>query len=116
MNVQLDNLDCKRIAIFKSTLELIKDHGFHGTPISQIAKNANVATGTIYHYFDSKDSLITDLYIIVKNKLAKAILQNDDEQLSYRERFIHYWINECRFFIQNETILVFLEQYINSHY
>ena len=52
MIVQSDIPD-KREAILKSTLELIKDNGFHGTPISLIAKNAGVASGTIYHYFPS---------------------------------------------------------------
>ena len=57
MIVQSD-IPGKRKAILKSTLELIKDNGFHGTPISLIAKNAGVASGTIYHYFPSKDAII----------------------------------------------------------
>ncbi|PTS95622.1 TetR family transcriptional regulator, partial [Pedobacter sp. HMWF019] len=65
MNVQLEN-NGKRDAILNSTLELVKSHGFHGAPMSQIAKNANVAAGTIYHYFDSKETLIIELYIRTK--------------------------------------------------
>ncbi|MFC0182895.1 helix-turn-helix domain-containing protein [Pseudarcicella hirudinis] len=32
-------------------LELIVKHGFHASPMSDVAKHANVAAGTIYHYF-----------------------------------------------------------------
>ena len=61
MSVQPDIAD-KKEAILKSTLELIKDNGFHGTPISEIARHAGVASGTIYHYFSSKDAIIITLY------------------------------------------------------
>lgn len=117
MNVQLENPVCnKKKAILESSLTLIKEHGFHGTPMSQIAKNACVAAGTIYHYFDSKDDLIKELFIYAKDKLAKAIIREDDCSLSYRERFLNYWVSQCSFFINNENVLYFLEQYINSPY
>ena len=43
----MDDIAQKKQAIFESTLELIKDHGFHGAPVSLVAKNAGVAAGTI---------------------------------------------------------------------
>ncbi len=116
MNVQLENQTCKKTAILESTLILIKEHGFHGTPMSQIAKNAGVAAGTIYHYFDSKDELIKELYVYVKDRLAAATLKDDNEKQPYRDRFIDFWVNQCSFFIKHEAFLYFLEQYINSPY
>jgi AcrR family transcriptional regulator len=52
----------KKKAIFESTLELVRENGFHGTPMSLVAKKAGVAAGTIYHYFESKDALIIALH------------------------------------------------------
>ncbi|WP_069658927.1 TetR/AcrR family transcriptional regulator [Arcticibacter eurypsychrophilus] len=115
MNVQLNSITCKKTAIFDSTLCLIKEHGFHGTPMSMIAKNANVAAGTIYHYFESKDALIKALYIYVKDGLADAI-PSDDNLLSYKELFIQYWVDQCAYFIAHENALYFLEQYNTSPY
>ena len=115
MNVQLDS-QSKKTAILESTLVLIQEHGFHGTPMSQIAKNAGVAAGTIYHYFDSKDTLIKELYVYVKDKLAEAIVAHDDPERPYRERFLDFWVNQCSFFIGGPAFLYFLEQYINSPY
>lgn len=114
MNVQLEDFCSKRTAILNSTLELVKQYGFHGAPISQIAKNANVAAGTIYHYFDSKETLIIELYINTKNKLARAILEGDDETQPYKDRFFKFMINQYNFYVSNEPALIFLEQYINS--
>lgn len=114
MNVQLNNSNSKRDAILNSTLILIKEYGFHGTPMSQIAKHANVAAGTIYHYFDSKETLIVELYIRTKDQFAEAILQGYDESKPYKDRFFKFMINQYNFYIQNEPAMVFLEQYINS--
>lgn len=116
MNIQLDTQAHKKTAILESTLLLIKEHGFHGTPMSQIAKSAGVAAGTIYHYFESKDELIRELYVYVKDKLADAILKTDDAERPYRDRFLDFWVNQCSFFIENPAFLYFLEQYINSPY
>ncbi len=116
MNVQLETQAGKKNAILESALILIKENGFHGTPMSQIAKNAGVAAGTIYHYFDSKDELIKELYVYVKDQLAEVILKDDDENSPYSSRFIKFWVNQCSFFISNEASLYFLEQYINSPY
>lgn len=114
MNVQLDDPCGKRTTVLNSTLALIKEHGFHGTPMSQIAKHAGVAAGTIYHYFDSKETLIVELYVHVKNRLALAILVGDDESKPYKERFFNLMINHYNFYVENEDVFVFLEQYVNS--
>ncbi|TDQ10306.1 TetR/AcrR family transcriptional regulator [Pedobacter metabolipauper] len=114
MNIQLEDFCSKRTAILTSTLELVKEHGFHGTPMSQIAKTANVAAGTIYHYFDSKETLMVELYMYTKHRLGKAMLAGDDESRPYKERFFQYMTNQYNFYIENESSLFFLEQYINS--
>lgn len=114
MNVQLEDTCGKREAVLNSTLALIKEHGFHGTPMSMIAKHAGVAAGTIYHYFDSKETLIVQLYIHVKERLAIALSANDDVHLPYKERFFNLMINQYNFYVENPDALLFLEQYVNS--
>lgn len=116
MNVQLHDCFGKREAVLNSTLSLVGKQGFHGTPMSQIAKNAGVAAGTIYHYFPSKGALISELYIYVKDQLAKAIIKGDDPSKSYKERFFAVMVSQYRFYIENPDSMNFLEQYINSPY
>jgi len=52
----------KRGAILDAALHLIAERGFHNTPVSKIAEVSGVSAGIIYHYFDSKDELIQELY------------------------------------------------------
>lgn len=114
MNVQLEDSCGKRETVLNSTLALIREHGFHGTPMSMIAKHAGVAAGTIYHYFDSKETLILELYVYVKDQLAMAMIKGDDEELPYKERFFKFMISQYNFYVENPDAMVFLEQYGNS--
>ena len=115
MIVQSDISD-KKEAILKSTLELIKDNGFHGTPISLIARNAGVASGTIYHYFSSKDDIIMELHRQIKEEMVEAMFKDGDSKKEYREQFFEGWINLCKYFIDNPSALFFYEQFNSSPY
>ncbi|GGC68982.1 TetR family transcriptional regulator [Pedobacter quisquiliarum] len=116
MNVQLEDICGKRETVLNSTLALIRQYGFHGTPMSMIAKHAGVAAGTIYHYFESKDALINALYEHESSRLAASLLVGDDEGLHYKERFFRCMLNHYHFYIGNPDTLYFLEQYSNSPY
>ena len=121
MNVHLvkkymDNITEKKKAIFESTLALIKEKGFHGTPMSQVAKNAGVAAGTIYHHFDSKDTLIMELYAYVRDQMLNSLLEVDHEQINFQDRFFNFYTSHCLFYIQNPNALFFMEQFVNSPY
>ncbi|MFB2118675.1 TetR/AcrR family transcriptional regulator [Parapedobacter sp. 2B3] len=117
MNVQLNTATtAKKQAIYESTLRLIREFGFHGTPMSQIAQEAGVATGTIYHYFDSKDELIVDLYHYVRERMQQEIFEGNDHKRSYPERFAAVWMNLVKYYIQHPQVLSFLEQFFSSPY
>lgn len=105
----------KKEAIFQSTLKLIHEYGFHGTPMSQIALQANVATGTIYHYFTSKDELILELFKYCREKTNEHIFQFDEEA-SYKERFASVWKRLVHYYVENKEIFRFIEQFYSSPY
>jgi AcrR family transcriptional regulator len=115
MSVQSEIAD-KKEAILKSTLTLIKDNGFHGTPISKIARHAGVAAGTIYHYFPSKDAIIITLHKRIKAEMEAAMFTNVDSGKEYKQQFFDGWINLCKYFINNPDVLFFHEQFTNSPY
>ncbi len=113
MNVQLTD---KIESIFRNTLLLIKDQGFHGTPMSQIAKASDVAIGTIYHYFPSKDNLILELHHYCKKIIYQYIFDDLDENLPYNEQFFIVFKRFCLFHLERHEISKFLEQFYGSPY
>ena len=112
----MEPLADKKRAILESTLELVKEKGFHGTPMSMVAKEAGVAAGTIYHYFDSKETLICELYSYVKQQTTAAMLSGDNSALPYQERFFAIWMSLFDFYTKNPNVLKFFEQFVNSPY
>lgn len=104
----------KKRAIFESALELIREHGFHGAPMSLVAKNADVATGTIYHYFESKDQLICELYSYNRQRVVDVVNEALAEDGAFKEKFIRMWKSVFRFYSENTSLLIFFEQYVNS--
>lgn len=103
----------KRNAILATTLKLISTHGFHAAPMSVIAKEANVAAGTIYIYFQNKEDLIIQLYYHVKEFLAKSIVISD-EKMPYKQKVFSLWSNLYQFFCEHLEVYKFLEQYEDS--
>jgi len=48
----------KKIRIQEAAIHVLARNGYHGTTVSQIAKAAGVADGTLYLYFENKDDLL----------------------------------------------------------
>lgn len=118
MNVQLAPVSStdKRSSILESTLRLIRQFGFHGTSMNQIAQEAQVATGTIYHYFESKEDLILAAFAHCEALLYQSIFHDDDRGVPYPQRLERIWVNLVSFYTAHADVLSFLEQFYSSPY
>src|SRR5690349_15921319 len=52
----------KRERILRAAVKVFAKNGFYATRVSDVAKAAGVADGTIYLYFKSKDELLVSLF------------------------------------------------------
>ncbi|MCE9677799.1 TetR/AcrR family transcriptional regulator [Shewanella sp. AS1] len=66
----------KKTAILDTALRLFVEQGFHTSSTAQIAKQAGVATGTLFHHFPTKEALMKQLFLNVKQEFADAIRSN----------------------------------------
>jgi AcrR family transcriptional regulator len=110
----LDTVPDKRAAVLQAALDLISEHGFHGTPMSQVAQAANVGVGTIYRYFANKEDLINALYTDIKSRITQSMLRGYSDALPIRVRFITINYNLIHYYIDHPKELRFVEQYANS--
>ncbi|MHB8090302.1 MAG: TetR/AcrR family transcriptional regulator [Syntrophales bacterium] len=106
----------KRREIINAALELMAEQGFHGAPMAMIAQRAEVAAGTIYCHFVSREALITEVYSEVEKKVVAAIAENDDQSRPLREQFIFAGARLLSYFIANPVDFRYIEQYHNSPY
>lgn len=67
--------------IITAAIEVFAEDGYHEAKISKIAELANVATGSVYLYFESKEDLLVKIFSNLWIKLislVNTINQRDD--------------------------------------
>jgi len=102
--------------VFQATLNLIRDYGFSGITMAKIAREANIATGTLYIYFKNKEELINALYQNIERKSSMRFLEGYDPNKSFKIRLKKVWVNYLKNRIENHEESVFMEQYYHSPY
>jgi len=65
--------DIKRQLIIQSAIEIFSKNGFQNSSISEIARRANVAEGTIYQYFKNKEDLFFSIPIEKTKEFCKEL-------------------------------------------
>lgn len=82
--------------------------------MSLIKKEAGVSAGAVYHYFESKEALINELYVTAKSEISDAVISELDLDAPYEESFFSLWINAYYYFASKPDALSFIEQCSNS--
>jgi TetR/AcrR family transcriptional regulator, fatty acid metabolism regulator protein len=77
----------KRRMILDAAVRVFARQGFHACRVSDIADEAGVAYGLVYHYFASKDEILDTLFLERWNVMLETIREVDArEELCAREK------------------------------
>jgi TetR/AcrR family fatty acid metabolism transcriptional regulator len=76
----------KRRLILDAAIRVFAREGFHRCRVSDIAGEANVAYGLVYHYFRSKDEILNTIFSERWGLLLETIEQVDREDAPVREK------------------------------
>jgi TetR/AcrR family fatty acid metabolism transcriptional regulator len=76
----------KRRQILDAAIRTFARQGFHACRVSDIADEAGVAYGLVYHYFRSKDEILDTLFLERWNVLLEAIREVDREPAPARDK------------------------------
>ncbi len=83
--------------ILASAVKIFADLGFHQSTISQIAKEAGVADGTIYLYFKNKDDLLVQVFNYKTKQVFarfKEAVDKADKPVDKLRNLIHCHLTE----------------------
>jgi TetR/AcrR family transcriptional regulator, multidrug resistance operon repressor len=101
-------------SIARATFTLVEQTGLSGLTMAAIAREAGLATGTLYVYFKSKEELMVALYERAKTETTASLMHGDDPTAPFRARFQRTWTNWLEHRLNAYAQVVFLEQYYNS--
>jgi AcrR family transcriptional regulator len=76
----------KRRIILDAAVRVFARQGFHTCRVSDIADEAGVAYGLVYHYFQSKDEVLDTLFLERWNVMLDAIRETDAQAIPAREK------------------------------
>lgn len=76
----------KRRLILDAAVRVFARQGFHACRVSDIADEAGVAYGLVYHYFASKDEVLDTLFLERWSVMLELIGEVDAQELPVREK------------------------------
>jgi TetR/AcrR family transcriptional regulator, fatty acid metabolism regulator protein len=89
----------KRTLITEAAVEVFADKGFHQARVSDIAKKAGVADGTIYLYFKNKEDLLLSIFEEKMDELLAGLgeaLAASDDPVERIRQFARFHFQQVR--------------------
>ncbi len=63
----------KRQLILDTAIRVFAEKGYHGTRISDIARDAEIAYGLVYHYFKNKEEILDTIFLERWGEFIEAV-------------------------------------------
>jgi AcrR family transcriptional regulator len=76
----------KRRLILEAAIHVFARQGFHSCRVSDVADEAGVAYGLVYHYFDSKEEILNTLFSERWQLMLDAIDEIDSQRVPARDK------------------------------
>ncbi len=106
----------KKQLLIEVATKLFVERGFHATPTSVITQEAGMSSGILFHYFKTKDDLITQIYVELKKEYTDSILRDIEQFKAGRSKIRMIWSNSWNWGLKNPIKFDFLRQLDNSTY
>ena len=88
-----------RDRILAAATEVFARSGFHGARVADIAEQAGIAYGLVYHYFRNKDDILGAIFSERWTQYVAYLHEVGRTPLSFRERMgrlVHFWVEVYR--------------------
>ncbi|WP_299364057.1 TetR/AcrR family transcriptional regulator [Winogradskyella sp.] len=100
----------KLFAIFDATVSLTAKVGIAGLKMSLIAKEADIAAGTIYLYYKNKQDLLNAVYANLKSEGIFSVIGRI-EHLPIQVQLFRLWEVAFEYHVANNNKSIFIEQF-----
>ena len=77
----------KRRQILRAAITVFARSGYHTSRVSDVAKEAGVAYGLVYHYFGSKEDLLEAIFRRTWSRMLEAVEEVERGDAPAREQF-----------------------------
>jgi TetR/AcrR family fatty acid metabolism transcriptional regulator len=117
----------KHRKIIQAAIKVFARKGFYNARVSEIAREANVADGTIYLYFKNKDDILISLFEEEMIKIIKNMKDDLAKQKDPIDKIRKFAINHLSLMTRNQDLAEvlqvelrqsskFMRDYVKDHY
>ncbi|MCP5079331.1 MAG: TetR/AcrR family transcriptional regulator [Psychromonas sp.] len=99
----------KRNKILLATEQLLAERGFYGLSMKVLAETAGIAAGTIYRYFDNKETLMVELHQHIRAEASERIFSGWTEIQNPKQKYDLLWRNAFDAVLKNPQRLAVIE-------
>lgn len=97
-----------------ASLKLFCEKCFQDTSTASITQAANVGTGTLFCYFNSKEDLVNALYLECKEEMAAYVGEGVWEQSTFKARLKYIFDRRIEWYKNNPERVKFMVQFHSS--
>ncbi len=88
-----------RERILTAATRVFARRGFHGSRVSDIADEAGIAYGLVYHHFRNKDEILAAIYAEKWGEYIAYLVELSRRPVGFAERMaklVHFWVRSFR--------------------
>lgn len=104
--IQQQLIAARKNQILDAAAAVFAEKGFHPTTTKDIAKQAGIAEGTIYNYFDSKPALLMGIFERMKATIIQEKMPPAPDELDFRT-FLHTFLSQPLMALQQDNFALF---------
>ncbi|MCX5849841.1 MAG: TetR/AcrR family transcriptional regulator [Deltaproteobacteria bacterium] len=104
-----------RQKLLEKSLYLFSRKGYHNINMKEIAAEIGVSTGTLYHYFPSKENMLAEMIAWIGDKNVEEYIQRTSSIESIKDRFdmiVDFWKEKSELY--ENIVLLAIDMYRNT--
>jgi AcrR family transcriptional regulator len=103
--------EARRRTVCEAALRVFSERGYRGTSMQDLAHEAGMGKASLYHYFNSKEEVLTELYEEVLNENVLSVLRIASQDRSAVEALTDVIVDRVVYTCRNRHLLnIFFEE------
>ncbi|MET3684237.1 AcrR family transcriptional regulator [Alkalibacillus flavidus] len=98
-------MQAKKQSLIEASIELFAERGFHATSVQQIVDEAQVAKGSFYNYFTSKNDLLRAIYDYYYSQIEQAMVNETKQASTASESFVYQLDVVFKFLLNHKALI-----------
>ena len=86
MSLHAQKTEKKKREILKAATSILTEKGYQGTTVDEIAATLLMTKGSVYYYFENKQDLLYQCFVLLLNESISNINKVNDGILPYKEK------------------------------